>query len=163
MKKLAASIIAAAMFTATAPVTHAATIGPTNFNVLADLTALCTAAAIPNLDFGVYTAFTGASIPAPTSSFAITCTRGLAAPTFAFDVSNYGVIAGLNYSLAAGSAITTTGTAATAVLGGVGTADVRTVTITGGMAGGQAGDCAGGTATACAGVQTQVRTLTITY
>lgn len=166
MKKLAATTIAAAtMFAATANVSQAATV-PAGFTVQVALTAACTAAAAPLLDFGTYTAFVGASIPAPTSAIAMTCTRGLAAPTFSFDAAlggNYGVIAGLNYSLGAAAGAVTAGTAATAALNAIGTADTYTVTITGGMPAGQAGACAGGNATACATAVTQARTLTITY
>lgn len=164
MKKLAVSTIAAvAVFVAIAPVAQAATV-PAGFTVQVGLTAVCTAAAAPLLDFGTYTAFGTASIPVPTSAFAISCTRGLAAPTYAFDATgNFGVIAGLNYSLGAARTGTVAGTPAAAVLGGVGTADTHTITITGGMAAGQAGDCTGGDATACSVVATQTRTLTITY
>ena len=167
MNKLLMSAAMAAMFGAMIPAAHAATLGPTNFTVRVDLTAVCTTAAIPDLDFGIYTALTGgASIPAPTSAFNITCTRGLAAPTYAFDVaggSGFGVIAGLNYSLAAAQTAIAAGAPATAALGVVGGPDVRTITITGGMAGAQAGACGGLSATACAGATTQTRTLTITY
>jgi len=168
MKKLAATSIAAISMFAAASVSQAATIAQ-SVDINVDLTASCTVVgapiANPLLDFGVYTAFVGAATPAPTANFQMDCTRSLAAPTFDFGASNpdYGVLAGLNYSVSASSVVSTAGTAATAVLGGVGTADRYTITLTGGMAGGQAGDCAGGTQTACAGVQTATRTLTVTY
>ena len=165
MKKILASTLAVALFAVAAPSAQAATVAPT-FNVTTNLTAACQLVAGPAtvLGFGVYTAFVGAATPAPTATIAIQCTRGLTAPTFAFDGgTGYGVIAGLNYNVTASSAITTAGTAATAVAGGVGTADVRTITLTGAMAASQAGACAGVTAAACAGLQTVTRTLTITY
>lgn len=155
MKKLLVSSIAATLFAATAPSAQAATIAP-SFNVTTTLTSVCTAAAIPDVAFGTYTAFTAAPLAA-SSTFDITCTRGLAAPTFSFDGgTGYGVLAGLNYLVSASSAVTTPGNAATAVAGGIGTADIHTITISGSMPALQAG-------TASAGVQTATRTLTITY
>jgi hypothetical protein len=150
---------------------HALTVDST-FTVSVLLAARCTAtnSATQTLNFGTYTAFSAASTPAPTAALTFQCTRGLAAPTFSFDAAGgggFGVLAGLNYSLvASGGTVTTAGTAATAVSGGVGTADIRTVTVTGGMAAGQAGQCGavGSAAAACdATAATQVRTLTITY
>jgi len=168
MKKLAVgSIAAVAMFAATTGSQAATLTQSVNINV--NLSAACTIVgapiATPVLDFGVYTAFVGAATPAPSANFQIDCTRNLAAPTFDFGTSNpdYGVLAGLNYSVSASSVVSTAGTAATAVLGGVGSADRYTITLTGGMAAGQAGACAGLSQTACAGVQTATRTLTVTY
>jgi len=166
MKKLAAStIVAAAMFAATMPAALAATVGPTNFNVTASLSAICTAGTISNLAFGSYTAFQVGAVT-PTTTLAITCSRGLAAPTYTFDAAgggNFGVIAGLNYALGASITGTAAGTAATAALNAIGTPDVHTITITGNMPGNQAGDCAGGNATACATAVTQLRTILVTY
>ena len=165
INKAASSIAALTVLAFSAPAAQSATLGPTNFDVNVDLSASCqlVAGPAPVLNFGVYTAFVGAATPAPTTSIGVECTRSLAAPTYSFDgATGYGVIAGLNYNVTAADAVVA-GTAATAVLGGVGTADAYTVTLTGSMAGGQAGDCATGNAAACAGVQTQVRTLTITY
>jgi spore coat protein U-like protein len=155
MKKFLVSSAAATLF-ATALSAQAAAIAPT-FNVTATLTSVCTAAAIPDVAFGTYVAFQAAAQTAAPSSFDITCTRGLAAPTFSFDGgTGYGVLAGLNYLVSASSAVTTSGNAATAVAGGIGTADIHTITISGSMPALQAG-------TASAGVQTATRTLTITY
>lgn len=175
MKKFLTSAVTAATFlAAVVPVANAAVVAST-FNVSVALTAICTATNLtaPTLGFGSYTAFQTA---ANTGSVGLTfqCTRGLTAPTFSFDttgtdrtgtgVVGYGVLAGLNYSLAVtNSAITTAGTAATAASGSVGSADVRTVTVTGTMAAGQAGDCATSTAAACAATATHIRTLTVTY
>lgn len=170
VKKLAAAI-ATALFAATAqaaPITQ-------DFDVKVTLDAVCriqggAPATNPELNFGTYTAFDSASTPAPTLDIAIECTRGLAKPSLKIGVTDvdsttpfYGVVAGLNYSVTADSAKTTTGTAASAVAGGVGSADVHTVTLTGAMDSGQAGACANNTATACATQQTDTHTLTITY
>ena len=139
------------------PSAMAATVTPSpTFNVTVSLTSVCTVAATANLNFGIYTAFGSASIPAPTTNVAVTCTRSLAAaPTLAFVGGTTGLITGLNYTLAAGLATTVAGTAATGVAGS-GTADVHTITITGGMPAGQAG-------TNSVGVQTDIRTMTVTY
>ena len=165
MKKFLASTLAVSLFAiAAAPSAQAATLTPT-FSVTTNLTAACQlVAGTPVLAFGIYTAFVGAATPAPTATIGMNCTRGLAAPTFTFDGgTGYGVIAGLNYNVTAGSVVTTAGTAATAALGGVGSADLRTITLTGDMPAFQAGACAGVDAAACAGLQTATRTLTITY
>jgi len=148
------AIAAAAIFSVAIPSVNAAVTAPTPFNVTVTLSSVCTVAAIPDLSFGTYTAFGSASIPAPTTSVGVTCTRGLAAtPTLAFDATN-GVVAGLNYSVAAGAAALTAGSAATP--GVPGTADTYAFTVTGSMAAGQPG-------TDSVGVQTDVRTVTITY
>lgn len=167
MKRIISLAVAAfATLLTVIPVAQATALGPTNFNVKVNLTAICTVSTAPvDVNFGVYTAFTGAATPAPTTTMGITCTRNLAAPTYAFDAALggvNGVIAGLNYTLSAAQSGIVAGVAATSapILG---TADVRTITITGGMAAAQAGDCATANASTCAGVQTQVRTLTVTY
>jgi len=165
MNKLAVLTVAALTLFTAVPTTQAATLGPTNFDVSVDLSAACQiqGAPVPVLDFGVYTAFVGAAIPAPTTAINVECTRSLAAPTYSFDGgTGYGVLAGLNYNVTAGAALVA-GTAATAVAGGIGTPDVYTVTLTGNMPNLQAGSCAGVNAATCAGVQTVIRTLTITY
>lgn len=167
MKRFLISTVAAATLVAgLIPVAHAATANET-FDVSVTLTAQCTAAAGnagQTLDFGTYTAFGGAVTATPID-FVFTCTRGLAAPTFAFDGANdYGVVAGLNYQLTASNQATTNGTAASAASGGVGTGDTRTVRVSGSMPANQAGACGGATATACAASPvTASRTLTITY
>lgn len=174
MKKFLISTVAAATLLAgMVPSTFAATVD-SNFNVSVTLTAVCTATntASTTVDFGTYTAFQTAAKTA-TADLTFSCTRGLTAPTFSFDNAGgdrtatgavgYGVLAGLNYSLAAASQPTTAGTAATAASAGVGTADVRTVRVTGTMAADQAGTCTG-TATTCAATPaTHLRTLTVTY
>ncbi|HEX4857653.1 MAG TPA: hypothetical protein VFV17_01465 [Usitatibacteraceae bacterium] len=171
MKKLLLTASIAAVVAGFAAPASAATVS-NNFNVQVALAAVCTAnvAATPTLDFGTYTAFGAASTPAPTTTFTYNCTRGLAAPTVAFDTVNgtaagYGVLAGLNYQVTAGAPTqTAAGTAATAVAGGVGTAATWSVSVTGAMAAGQAGDCGGGTAAACTpATASHVRTLIVTY
>ena len=161
IKRLASTVtVAASLFVVATPSAQAATAAQT-FNVTASLAAVCTVGAVPNLAFGTYTAFQTTALTA-TTALAITCSRGLTAPTYSFDVNNFGVIAGLNYQLSAAAGAVTAGTAATAVLNGIGSGDARTVTITGNMPLGQAGACAGNAA-ACAATVTQVRTITITY
>jgi hypothetical protein len=159
--------IAAAATLLAAMVPAQATDVTSNFTVSVALTAICTAtnSGSTTLDFGTYTAFGAATTPAPTIDLTFSCTRGLTAPTFSFDAAKggpYGVLAGLNYTLAATNGTTTAGNAASATNGGVGTADTRHVTVTGGMAGGQAGTCAN-TAAGCASAVTDTRTLTVTY
>ena len=169
MKKLLISAALAATFGAA---TAQAAVVNSNFNVQVALAARCTAtnSGATTVDFGTYTAFVGPSVAAPTTTLTFDCTRGLAAPTTAFDVVNgsatgYGVLAGLNYQVtAAAPTQTAAGTAATATAGGVGTAATWSVVVTGAMAGGQAGDCTGGTATACTpATASHVRTLIVTY
>lgn len=158
MKRHLFSAVASAVLLAAFVPAHAGTVDST-FNVTVALTAKCEAinSGTQVLDFGTYVAFQAG--PA-TNSVGLTfkCTRGLGAPTFSFDAGNggaNGVLAGLNYSLAAASAITTAGTDASA--GVAGTHDVRTVTVTGTMPSGQAGDVDAALATS------HTRTLTVTY
>jgi hypothetical protein len=140
-----------------------------NFNVTVTLTSLCTVASIgPTLSFGTYTAFQAAALIATPTAASLTCTRGLTGVTAAFDTVatgstaaatstnavGAGVIAGLSYNILATPGAPTAGAPATA--GGIGTADTVPYVISGDMPLGQAG-------TAIAGLQTQVRTLTITY
>lgn len=169
MKEFLTSAIAAVtVMAAVVPAAHAATVNST-FDVSVALSAICTATnlAATTVAFGTYTAFQSADKTAFVD-LTFSCTRGLTAPTFAFDAINGtalggGVLAGLNYSLAATNQATNAGTAASSATGVVGTADVRTVRVTGTMAGGQAGTCAG-TATACAAATvSHTRTLTVTY
>lgn len=170
MKKLAAATIAATLLASGA---QAATMTQ-DFDVKVNLTAACRVQngpiAKPVLDFGVYTAFVGAATPAPTNNITIECTRNLAAPTLDIDgtavngtTKLYGLLAGLNYSVTASSSAPTAGNAATATAGGIGSADTRTITLTGDMAALQAGECSNTTAAACAGVKTNTHTLTVTY
>jgi spore coat protein U-like protein len=148
------------------PSVQAATVAG-NFNVTVTLTSLCTVAAIGDLAFGTYTAFQGTVLTATPVTATLTCTRGLTGVTANFDTgtnasdagagvnaSGAGVVAGLYYTVVATAGAVTAGTAATT--GSIGTADSRSYTISGNMPSRQAG-------TASTGVQTQVRTLTITY
>lgn len=158
MKRHLFSAVASAVLLAAFVPAQAADVTST-FDVAVALAAKCEATndGLTTLDFGTYTAFQGANA---TGSVGLTfkCTRGLGAPTFSFDAGNggaNGVLAGLNYSLAAASAITTAGTDASA--GVAGTHDVRTVTVTGTMPSGQAGDVDAALATS------HTRTLTVTY
>ncbi len=165
MKKLIlAASIAAAVAGLSAPL-QAATVN-SNFTVSVTLDARCTAnnSGTQTVNFGTYTAF-GAAVTAPNVNLTFDCTRNLAAPTVGFDTgSAYGVLAGLNYQLTNGApSKTTTGTAATAVAGGIGSADTWTVAVGGTMAANQAGDCAGGTQTSCNTATTATRTLILTY
>lgn len=166
MKKLLALTVAVVTsLAAVVPVAQAATVNST-FTVAVSLLAQCQAtnSGTTTVDFGTYTAITGgASTPAPTAALTFNCTRGLNAPTVAFDTSNGtalggGVLVGLNYGLSVGPATIAAGLPATAVAGVVGSADGYTYTVTGSMAASQAGTCTTGT---CAG--SHVRTLIVTY
>ena len=166
MKKLLMSAAMAAMFGAMIPAAQAQTT-TAGVNVSVTLNSKCTVtnSSNPTLNFGTYNALTtttqtGVAASAP---IAISCTRGLAAPTLTSgwdgDSTGYGVIAGLNYKLNVGAVtLVLAGNVATAVSGGVGTAATYTVAVTGDMAGLQAGTCTG---VSCAGSAT--RTLTISY
>jgi hypothetical protein len=171
MKKILALAVAAlALLVAFIPAARAAVVS-SDFNVSVTLTAVCTAtnSNTQTVNFGTYTAFGSASTPAPTAGLTFNCTRGLAAPTVAFDTTNGtaiggGVLAGLNYDLNVGAPVIAAGTPATSAPGGTGTADAYTYTVTGSMAAGQAGDCGGGTATACTpATASHVRQLIVTY
>jgi hypothetical protein len=150
------------------PATQAATVAG-NFNVTVSLTSLCTISAVSDLAFGTYTAFqTGAQTATPVTA-TLSCTRGLlpSGITAAFDTLaanstaaaaatnavGAGVLAGLQYDIAAAPGAVIPGAAATA--SSIGAADSRPFTISGTMPAAQAGD-----ATAAS---PQVRTLTITY
>ena len=158
LKKIVSSAAILSLFGISTSGVQAATVSPNpTFNVTVSLTSVCTVAAIPDLNFGTYTAFGSASIPAPTTTVQVTCTRGLpASPTLAFDFA-YGVVAGLNYTVASAAPTLAPGTAATPVASGTnGTPDVYSISITGAMPSGQPG-------TNSAGIQTDVRTVTISY
>jgi hypothetical protein len=171
MKKFLTSALGAAILAAV-PAVQATTV-TSNFDVSVSLTAICTAnnSGATTLAFGEYIAFGAEKTGSVDLNF--TCTRGLAAPTFSFDSTDaaraatgtvaYGVLSGLNYSLSAANQANATGTAASATSGGVGSADVRTVRVSGVMAAGQAGTCAGADAAACAATASHTRTLTVTY
>lgn len=170
MKKLMALTIATVTsLGGMVPVAQAATVAG-NFNVTVSLTSVCTVGApIADLAFGTYTAFQAGALVATPTTITLTCTRGTAAlVTAQFDtgapgstagpiVANpvgAGVLAGLQYTMAATQGAVVVGTPATA--GTIGTADTRPYVISGSMPALQAG-------AASTGVQTQARTLTITY
>ena len=169
MKKLLLTSLAAAALSLSAQAAVGATVDST-FTVSVTLAARCVAtnSATQTLNFGTYTAISGgAATPAPTATLTFNCTRGMTAPVVSFDgvTTNptYGVLAGLNYSVTAGAAVIVAGTGATAVSGGVGSADAYSYTLTGAMAANQAGTCVG-TSTSCAAAPTTAtRTLTLTY
>jgi len=156
-------LAAAVAASVAAPSVAIAATAPSNFNVTAALTSVCTAtnSGTPTIAFGTYTAFGAAIGPitvAPLVGFQ--CTRGLPAPAAAFDTvapgtTTGGVINGLQYTLTAPTGSkTTTGTAATAA--STGSADVWSYSFVGNIPAGQAGDP----------TQTPspvVRVLTITY
>ena len=146
-----------------------------DFNVSVSLTSKCrvdtaTPYSTQTLNFGTYEAFAGASTPAPSANVTFECTRGMAAPTVAFDTgtdktstlthttaTGEGVVAGLRYTLAVAAGSRTAGNVATAgAPGSNGSADIWTYAVSGAMPTGQAG-------TASVGVQTQARQLIITY
>lgn len=169
-KLFISAVTAAALLASVTPVAMAANTVTSDFTVSVQLAAQCQAlnTGTQTVDFGTYTAFGAAKTASANLTF--NCTRGLAIPTFSFDATNgsaagYGVLAGLNYGLSAADT-RTAGSAATAVSGGVGSATLHTVTISGTMAAGQAGEClvAGSTAASCESTPTShVRTLTVTY
>jgi len=167
MKRVIAStLVAALMGVSSIPAAYALT-ATSDFTVSVQLAGRCTAtnSGTQTLNFGTYTAFQNTD---KTGSVGLTfnCTRGLLPTSFSFDTNSYGVLAGLNYSLAAAAAVTTAGGAASAAAGGTGSADVVTVTVSGTMPQGQAGACGAGAATAAAcdaAATTATRTLTVTY
>lgn len=155
MKRHLFSAVASAVLLAAFPTYAIVDLPAQAFDVKVALTSVCTIeTAGTELNFGTYTAFDAApSVPAPTVSWTLKCTRGLGAPSTVIAGGEDGVVAGLNYSLVAATNKTTVGTPATA--GSAGSHDVYTVTITGSMGANQAGD-----ATASA---TDARTVTISY
>ena len=172
MKKFLLSVVATTFLVAALIPAAQAAITPSDFIVSVTLAAQCKASNTGlTVNFGTYTAFETSSKAAPSIGLTFNCTRGLGMPSFVFDTANgnldngNGVLAGLNYSLVT-SIGSSPGTSPTATAGSIGTPDVRTVTITGAMAAGQAGECsaAGALASACnSAPQTHTRTLTITY
>lgn len=167
MKKTMFMLAGLASMLAVVPAAQAATVAG-NFNVTVSLTSVCTMAAVNDLAFGNYTAYqTGALVATPTTA-TLSCTRGLTGFTAAFDTAavgstaagtatnavGAGVLAGLQYDITAAPGTVTAGTAATA--SSIGTSESHAYTISGTMPSSQAGVLS-------AGVQTQLRTLTITY
>jgi hypothetical protein len=158
----AAAFLSAPAFAATAQ---------DDFDVQLNLTAACTVKTAA-LDISVaYTAFQLLDATANRTTV-FQCTRGLAAPTIAFDATNgttsatgatataQGVLKGLRYELAAAAAVVTNGDPAAAGAGGVGgdngTADEFSFALTLTVPSGQAGAGASGAAN-------HTRSLIITY
>ncbi len=131
-----------------------------NFTVSTSLTSMCTAtnSGTQTVDFSTYTAFQAGVQNSTTVNLLFQCTRGLTAPTVAFDTgSGAGVIAGLQYNLTAAAAVFTAGTAATTA--SIGSGDQYSYAVSGTMPANQAGTCA---TTSCPGV-TQARILIVTF
>ena len=109
--------------------------------------ASCSLNSVGNVAFGTYVAFRSTDLVAPNANISVTCTNNLPY-TLSLDATS-GVVSGLNYTLALNllnpSSTTQRGSGA-----------AQTHTIAGTMLVGQAG-------TASVGVQSSVRTLTITY
>ncbi len=167
MKKTIFMLAGLASMLAVVPAAQAAAVTG-NFNVTVSLTSVCTMATVNDLAFGSYTAYqSGAQVATPTTA-TLSCTRGLTGFTAAFDTAaagstaaatatnavGAGVLAGLQYDITATPGAVTGGTAATA--SSIGTSESHAYTISGTMPSSQAGVLS-------AGVQTQARTLTITY
>ena len=147
MKKLLISAAIAASLSGITGVAHAASVGQA-FNAKVILTAQCATnnAAPADLDFGTYTAFGTATIPAPTTTISFKCTRGVVITSVALDGATP-TIAGLTYGTVIGADSGAAGVAPAP--------NIHNYVITGSMAAGQAGDTAA--------AATQVRTLTINY
>jgi spore coat protein U-like protein len=162
MKKVLTAAVVAAAF-AMVPTAQAATTN-NNFNVSTTLTSQCAAtnSGTTTVDFGTYVAFQAGIQPSTSVNLTFQCTRGFAPTSVAFDVINgtaagVGVLAGLQYTLAAGAPGTVAGTAATTAT--IGTGDAVTYAVSGTMPAGQAGTCA----TASCGPTSHVRTLIVTF
>lgn len=151
MKKYALALSVAAAFGGA----FAAPVGGTvnqGVDVKVTLAASCVAnngTTNPLLDFGTYTAFTGASNATPTASVLFKCSRGLA-PTAAFTGGPTYSLAGLSYTLSV------TGSTPTAASGTT-DYDAWSFAVQGTMASGQAGD---GTLN---GAQTGTQTLQVSF
>lgn len=122
---------------------NAATTGPTNFNVVVNLTSSCSISAVSDVTF-TYTSFQAGPAVATPGNFTVSCTNGVPY-TMALDAAG-GTVIGLNYTVALSSA------------GGTGSGAAQAYTITGGMVGNQGGTCGAAT---CVG--TSVRTVTVNY
>ena len=145
MKKQLITVAVAGALSMAAASANAATVGQ-SFNVQVALTAVCLTnnAAPTAVDFGTYTAFGTASVPAPTSVVSFKCTKNVTISSVTLDGATPSV-AGLTYSLGIGADVQSS----------VSDYTVHSYTLTGSMAAGQAGDTAAAT--------TQSRTLTIAY
>lgn len=104
--------------------------------------------------FGSYSSLGAAAVGS--TSFATNCANTLPY-TMSLD-NTFGVVAGLNYSL--GLTANIGATTGTPTLSSTGTGVAQTFYIKGNMAAGQAGSCALG---GCSGVNTDTRTLILTY
>src|SRR5258706_7285848 len=102
MKTRILSIIVAAALSAAAVSAQAANVGQ-NFDVKVNLTAVCLTnnAAPAAVDFGTYTAFGSASIPAPASAISFKCTKNVTISSVTLDGPTP-LVAGLTYALTGG-------------------------------------------------------------
>jgi hypothetical protein len=169
MKKLVSFSAMAIAALAVCGAAQAQTAVNSTFTVTATLVSKCEATntATGVIAFGTYTAFQTTAVGPIAVSPALTfrCTRGIAAPTAAFDAAGggqTGVIpsANLRYTLSAPVGTkSTTGTAATiGTTGTIGTPDVYSFAFDGTLLADQAGNNAGNNV-----VSTDTRTLIVTY
>ena len=148
MKLASSAIVAAAMFTATAPAQAASVV--TNFNVDITLTALCSVSTPANLAFAYTTNQTTAA--AATTPFSVTCANSL---PYTVGVSGASVIdsaVGLLYNLAVTAPVG----------GGTGTGLAQNYSIDGTIPANQAGTCTTATCNNVASTN-NVKTLTVAY
>jgi hypothetical protein len=170
MKKIistALGVLAAASF-----LSHTAQAGniTNSFEVKVNLTSACIInSTTNNLDFGTYTAFVSASVPAPTVAVSFRCTQGFIPTNVVLDTvpalstadsaglttAGAGVIAGLRYTLSVAGVVSTAGAVATTSVGSA--YDTKSYTITGGMIDAQAG------LYNAVSQATQTRTLTLSF
>ena len=127
--------------------------GAGSVNIIAPVT--CSISTAPGtVAFGSYTSLGSAALGS--TSFGANCSNTL---PYTMSLDNaFGVVAGLNYSV--GLAASSGATTGTPSLTSTGTGIEQIFYIKGNMASGQAGSCAGG---GCGSLQTDTRTLTITY
>lgn len=137
-----------------------------NFDVTVNLQARCQLAAVAGttLAFGNYTAFQAGSINSNSIAYTLSCTRNFGTPVVSFDVlgggadaaaDGSGVVGGLRYTIASTIGTVTAGAAATASPSSIGSADTRSISLLGTIAGGQVGDALAAT--------TQNRVVTVAY
>ena len=160
-KFLFSAVTAATLLGVAVPVVHAAAATESNgFSVDVTLVSKCLATPAtlrPSLAFN-YESFQTSASTAPAISLSFKCTRGIAAPSLAFDTASglatgEGVAGGLRYTLAIGADTGVAGTAASNADGG--SEKTLVYSITGSIAAGQAGDAAA--------LPQQVRSLIVTY
>lgn len=135
-----------ALFAVSMPFSEAADIS-NSFTVEVILSSQCRAvdSGTQTLDFGTYTAFQATAQDATDIDIEFECTRGLVPTSVAFDTTNGtaiggGVIGGLNYDMDFAAAVVTDGDDATSAADDIGTADVRSYTVSGTMGALQAGE-----------------------